>query len=103
MITWIDKKSVLMLANRKIIKAGQTVPAGILSDARIEALKKQKKIKVVVSESVEPVAVKEKPKPVKIEKPKPVKPVKVVEPEPEIIETPEPEFTPEADDESTDE
>ena len=62
MITWIDKKSVLMLANRKQIKAGQIVPAGILSDARIEALRKQKKIKVVVSD---------------------------VEPEPETTETPE--------------
>ena len=78
-----------MLADKKQIKAGQTVPAGILSDARIEALKKGKKIKVVVSD-VEPA-------PVKPEKVKPIKPAKVVEPEPEIIETPE------ADDESSDE
>jgi hypothetical protein len=98
MITWIDKKSVLMLANRKIIKAGQEVPAGILSDARIEVLRKQKKIKAVVSD-VEPAPV----KPEKVAKP--AKPVKVVEPEPEIVRiaNPEPEFTPEADDESSEE
>ena len=58
MITWIDKRSVLMLADRKLIKAGQEVPAGVLSDARIELLKKQKKIKVVASEPVKPEKVK---------------------------------------------
>jgi len=67
MITWIDKKSVLMLADKKKIKAGDVIPAGILSDARIEALKKQKKIKVVVSD-VEPGKNEKENKPVQPEK-----------------------------------
>jgi hypothetical protein len=33
MLHWIDKKSVL-LVNRKIITAGEAIPAGVISDGR---------------------------------------------------------------------
>lgn len=44
-ITWIDKKSVLR-GDKKFYKAGDEIPAGSLSPARIELLKSQKKIRV---------------------------------------------------------
>lgn len=44
-ITWIDRKSVLY-HNKRMFKAGDVIPAGILSESRIEALKKEKKIVV---------------------------------------------------------
>lgn len=42
-LTWIDKKSVLYHKGRTF-KAGDTIPAGILPDSRIESFVKQKKI-----------------------------------------------------------
>ena len=45
MIKWIDKRSVLSSGN-KSFKAGDVIPAGLLSQSRIEDLKKQGKISV---------------------------------------------------------
>lgn len=44
-ITWIDKKSVLYFNKRKF-KAGDVIPAGILSQNRIDSLLSDKKIKI---------------------------------------------------------
>lgn len=44
-ITWIDKKSVLR-ADKRFFKAGDEIPADVLSPSRIELLKSQKKIRV---------------------------------------------------------
>jgi hypothetical protein len=96
MIKWTDKKSVLMYKG-KIFKAGDAIPAGILSDNQIADFKSLKKIKV--DEPAKP-----EPKPVKVIEPEPVKvekkerPVKKIEPEPEPEIIPEPEIA-EDDDE----
>jgi outer membrane lipoprotein-sorting protein len=56
-IIWKDKKSVMMY-NKKLIKAGDVVPADVLSKTQIEKLIKDKKIiitedgKLPVEESV---------------------------------------------------
>lgn len=81
-LTWIDKKSVLR-ADKRFFKAGDEIPADVLSPGRIELLKSQKKIRVgeevkkpVISAEIygvpvnavvtgEPVAVEEQPEPVK--------------------------------------
>lgn len=42
-ITWIDRKSVLY-HNKRMFKAGDVIPAGILPESRIATLKKEKKI-----------------------------------------------------------
>jgi len=44
-ITWIDRKSVLY-HNKRVFKAGDVIPAGILPESRIATLKKEKKIVV---------------------------------------------------------
>lgn len=44
-IKWIDKKSSMMFQKR-VIKAGDIVPAGILSEKRIEHLREQGKIRI---------------------------------------------------------
>jgi hypothetical protein len=44
-ITWIDKKSVLYHSKR-MFKAGDVIPAGIIPSSRIETLKKEKKIAI---------------------------------------------------------
>ena len=44
-ITWVDRKSVLY-HNKRVFKAGDVIPAGILPDSRIATLKKEKKIVV---------------------------------------------------------
>jgi hypothetical protein len=97
MIKWTDKKSVLMYKG-KIFKAGDAIPAGILSENQTADFKSLKKIKV--DEPAKP-----EPKPVKVIEPEPVKivekkerPVKKIEPEPESEIIPEPEIT-EDDDE----
>ena len=42
-ITWIDRKSVLY-HNKRVFKAGDVIPAGILPASRIESFKKDGKI-----------------------------------------------------------
>ena len=81
-VKWIDKRSVLRLG-KKVIKAGDIIPAGALSQERLDYFKSRKKIQT------------DEPKPEKVIKEKtvlnvPVK-VQVIEPEP----IPEPEPTPE--------
>jgi len=95
MIKWTDKKSVLMYKG-KIFKAGDAIPAGILSDNQIADFKSLKKIKVDEPAKPEPKPV----EPVKIEKvvEKKERPVKKIEPEPEPEIIPEPEIA-EDDDE----
>ena len=44
-LTWIDKKSVLR-ADKRFFKAGDEIPADVLSPGRIELLKSQKKIRI---------------------------------------------------------
>jgi len=45
LITWIDKKSVLLHGKNRY-KAGDKIPAGILTPARIDALVATKQIKI---------------------------------------------------------
>ena len=57
-ITWIDKKST-MLNGKKTYRAGDEIPAGLLTAERIETLVKSKKIRVgdiVVDKSVKTVS-----------------------------------------------
>jgi hypothetical protein len=44
-ITWIDKKSTL-LHGKNTYKAGDTIPAGILSASRLDTFVKAKKIRI---------------------------------------------------------
>lgn len=57
-ITWIDKKSVLY-SNKRRFKAGDSIPAGILSQNRIDSLLIDKKIKIDAVKKVEPVKIQE--------------------------------------------
>jgi hypothetical protein len=52
MLKWIDKRSVL-LAGKKTYKAGEVIPADVLSAERIEQLIKLKKMSSTISEKPE--------------------------------------------------
>lgn len=75
MITWISKKQVFK-NGKKFYKAGDEIPAELLTEARLESFKKKKLVKVTEEIKPEP----EKVKPEKVAKPKPV----IKEPEPVI-------------------
>lgn len=60
-ITWIDKKSVFG-TGKKSYRFGDKIPSGLLSESRIEDLKKAGKISV----KGEPESVKETVKPVEV-------------------------------------
>lgn len=67
MITWISKKQVFK-NGKKFYKAGDEIPAELLTGARLESFKKKKLVKVTEEIKPEP----EKVKPEKVAKPKPV-------------------------------
>lgn len=64
LITWIDKKSVLYFNKRKF-KAGDSIPAGVLTQNRIDMLLADKKISVKVIDTKDVESVKTEVKPVK--------------------------------------
>ena len=81
MIKWIDEKSVLR-NGKKVYKAGDEIPADLLSDSRIDHFSREKKIKIVDYIEVDKTNEKRKKKNSKkveqVENSKEVKPVESV-------------------------